>query len=381
MKIGVPKEIKTHEYRVGLTPAGARELVLHGHTVLVEQNAGAGIGCGDDAYRAAGAVVATSEEVFAQADMVVKVKEPQPPEIARLRRGQILFTYLHLAADKEQTQGLIRSGATCIAYETVTDAFGNLPLLAPMSEVAGRMAVQVGAHCLEREQGGAGILLGGVPGVPPAKVVVLGGGVAGTNAARMAVGLEASVTIIDRSLRRLNELDLQFGARATTLFATAEAIEHAALAADLVIGAVLIPGAAAPKLLTRAMVRRMRPGSVIVDIAIDQGGCFETSRPTTHAAPTYVDEGVVHYCVTNMPGAVARTSTFALTNATLPFVLALADKGAKGALLADPYLCAGLNIHAGEVTHMAVAQALGLRYTQAREALIGGPQTAGGGGG
>ena len=380
MKIGVPKEIKTHEYRVGLTPAGARELVLHGHTVLVEQNAGAGIGCGDDAYRAAGAVLATSEEVFAQADMVVKVKEPQPPEIARLRRGQILFTYLHLAADREQTQGLIRSGATCIAYETVTDAFGNLPLLAPMSEVAGRMAVQVGAHCLEREQGGAGILLGGVPGVPPAKVVVLGGGVAGTNAARMAVGLEASVTIIDRSLRRLNELDLQFGARATTLFATAEAIEHAALAADLVIGAVLIPGAAAPKLLTRAMVRRMRPGSVIVDIAIDQGGCFETSRPTTHAAPTYVDEGVVHYCVTNMPGAVARTSTFALTNATLPFVLALADKGAKAALLADPYLCAGLNIHAGEVTHMAVAQALGLRYTQAREALLGGPQTAGGGG-
>ena len=382
MKIGVPKEIKTHEYRVGLTPAGARELVLHGHTVLIEQNAGAGIGCGDDAYRSAGAtVVPTADAIFAQADTVVKVKEPQPAEIARLRRGQVLFTYLHLAADKEQTLGLLRSGATCIAYETVTDAHGTLPLLAPMSEVAGRMAVQVGAHCLEREQGGAGILLGGVPGVPPAKVLVLGGGVAGTNAARMAGGLEASVPIVDRSLRRLNELDLQFGPRATTLFATSEAIEHAALAADLVIGAVLVPGAAAPKLLTRDMVRRMRPGSVLVDIAIDQGGCFETSRPTTHAAPTYVDEGVVHYCVTNMPGAVARTSTFALTNATLPFVLALADKGAKEALLDDPHLCNGLNIHAGQTTHMAVAQALGLRYMQARDALMGGPQAAGGGGG
>ena len=370
MKIGVPKEIKTHEYRVGLTPAGARELVHHGHSVLMEQNAGAGIGCGDDVYQAAGAtILPTADEIFAQADMIVKVKEPQPPEIARLRPGQILFTYLHLAADRTQTEGLIRSGATCIAYETVTDAYGTLPLLAPMSEVAGRMAVQVGAHCLEREQGGAGILLGGVPGVPPAKVLVLGGGVAGTNAARMAVGLEASVTIIDRSLRRLNELDLQFGARATTLFATAEAIEHAALAADLVIGAVLVPGAAAPKLLTRDMVRRMRPGSVLVDIAIDQGGCFETSRPTTHAAPTYVEEGVVHYCVTNMPGAVARTSTFALTNATLPFVLALAVKGYRQALAEDAYLCAGLNIHAGHVTHHAVARALGLPYLPARDAL------------
>ena len=370
MKIGIPKEIKTHEYRVGLTPEGAHELVLHGHIVLMEANAGAGIGFGDDAYRTAGAsIVPTAADVFAQADMIVKVKEPQPREIACLRRGQILFTYLHLAADKAQTEGLIQSGATCIAYETVTDAHGTLPLLAPMSEVAGRMAVQVGAHCLEREQGGAGILLGGVPGVPPAKVVVLGGGVAGTNAARMAVGLEASVTIVDRSLRRLNELDLQFGARATTLFATAEAIERVALAADLVIGAVLIPGAAAPKLLTREMVRRMRPGSVIVDIAIDQGGCFETSRPTTHAAPTYVEEGVVHYCVTNMPGAVARTSTFALTNATLPFVLALAEKGFQRALAEDPFLCAGLNIHAGQVTHAAVAQALGLRYVPVRDAL------------
>jgi alanine dehydrogenase len=372
VKIGVPKEIKTHEYRVGLTPAGARELALHGHTVLMEANAGAGIGCDNDVYRAAGAtILATAEEVFAEADTIVKVKEPQPQEVAWLHPGQALFTYLHLAADKTQTEGLIRSGATCIAYETVTDAYGTLPLLAPMSEVAGRMAIQVGAHCLEREQGGAGILLGGVPGVPPAKVLVLGGGVAGTNAARMAVGLEASVTIVDRSLRRLNELDLQFGARATTLFATAEAIEHAALAADLIIGAVLIPGAAAPRLLTREMVRRMRPGSVIVDISIDQGGCFATSRPTTHAAPTYVDEGVVHYCVTNMPGAVARTSTFALTNATLPFVLALAEKGYRRALSDDPHLCAGLNIQAGHVTHDAVARALGLPYVPARDVLAG----------
>ncbi len=361
MKIGVPREIKTHEYRVGLTPAGVRELVHHGHTVLVERNAGNGIGCDDDIYRAAGAtVVDTAAEVFAAADLVIKVKEPQPEEIARLRSGQVLFTYLHLAADRAQTDALLRSAATCIAYETVTDRAGTLPLLAPMSEVAGRMAVQVGAHCLEREQGGAGILLGGVPGVPPAKVVVLGGGVSGTNAARMAVGLEASVTIIDKSLPRLKELDLQFGPRATTLFATTDAIEHAVVAADLVIGAVLVPGAAAPKLVTRAMVRQMRPGSVLVDIAIDQGGCFETSRPTTHSAPTYVDEGVVHYCVTNMPGAVARTSTFALTNATLPFVLALADKGWQRALREDPHLRDGLNIHDGKITHPAVATAFGL---------------------
>ena len=361
MKIGVPREIKTHEYRVGLTPAGVRELVHHGHTVLVERNAGNGIGCGDEAYRAVGATVLdTAAEVFAAADLIVKVKEPQPEEIARLRSGQVLFTYLHLAADRAQTDGLLRSVATCIAYETVTDRVGTLPLLAPMSEVAGRMAVQVGAHCLEREQGGAGILLGGVPGVPPAKVVVLGGGVSGTNAARMAVGLEASVTIIDKSLPRLKELDLQFGPRATTLFATTDAIEHAVVAADLVIGAVLVPGAAAPKLVTRAMVRQMRPGSVLVDIAIDQGGCFETSRPTTHSAPTYVDEGVVHYCVTNMPGAVARTSTFALTNATLPFVLALADKGWQRALREDPHLRDGLNIHDGKITHPAVATAFGL---------------------
>ena len=371
MRIGVPKEIKTHEYRVGLTPAGVRELARGGHVVLIESGAGAGIGFGDDAYRAAGATV--TPDVF-DAELIVKVKEPQPGEIARLRRGQVLFTYLHLAADKAQTEGLMRSGATCIAYETVTDATGALPLLAPMSEVAGRMAVQVGARCLEREQGGAGILLGGVPGVPPARVIVLGGGVAGTNAARMAVGLEASVTIIDRSLPRLKELDLQFGPRATTLFATTEAIEHAVLGADLVIGAVLVPGAAAPKLVTREMVKRMRAGSVLVDIAIDQGGCFETSRPTTHAEPTYVEHGVVHYCVTNMPGAVARTSTFALTNATLPFVQALAGKGWRQALLDDPHLAAGLNIHDGQVTHLAVARALGLRHTGVREVLV--PQVA-----
>jgi alanine dehydrogenase len=366
VKIGVPREIKTHEYRVGLTPAGVRELATHGHQVMVERNAASGIGIGDDAYRAAGAVVVDSApEVFATAELIVKVKEPQPSEIAMLRQGHVLFTYLHLAADKAQTLGLMHSGATCIAYETVTDRSGALPLLAPMSEVAGRMSVQVGAHCLEKEQGGAGVLLGGVPGVAPAKVVVLGGGVSGTNAARMAVGLEASVTIIDKSLPRLKELDLQFGPRATTLFATAEAIEHQVLAADLVIGAVLVPGAAAPKLVSREMVRQMRPGAVLVDIAIDQGGCFATSRPTTHSAPTYVDEGVVHYCVTNMPGAVARSSTFALTNATLPFVIALAEKGWRRALADDPHLLNGLNVHAGKVTYEAVAHDLGLPYETA----------------
>ena len=371
MKVGVPKEVKSHEYRVGMTPAGGRELVQQGHQVVVEHAAGTGSGFDDDAYRSVGAtVLASAAEVFAAAEMIVKVKEPQKQEIALLRRGQILFTYLHLAPDRVQTQGLMKSGATCIAYETVTDRAGTLPLLAPMSEVAGRMAVQVGAHCLEHEQGGAGILLGGVPGVPPAKVVVLGGGVSGTNAARMAVGLEASVTIIDKSLPRLKELDLQFGARATTLFATTQAIEQAVLAADLVIGAVLVPGAAAPKLVTREMVRRMRPGSVLVDIAIDQGGCFETSRPTSHTDPTFIEDGVVHYCVTNMPGAVARTSTFALTNATLPFVLALAGKGWRQAMLNDPHLAEGLNVHDGQVTHIAVAQALGLRHAPVRDVLV-----------
>ncbi len=366
MHIGIPKEIKTHEYRVGLTPAGVRELTRHGHAVTMQANAGVGAGLADDAYRDAGAaIVDGAAEVFARADMIVKVKEPQPQEIALLREGQILFTYLHLAADKAQAAALMASGAICVAYETVTDARGGLPLLAPMSEVAGRMSVQVGAHCLEKEQGGSGVLLGGVPGVAPGRVVVLGGGVSGTNAARMAVGLEASVVIIDRSLPRLKELDLQFGPRATTLFATTEAIEREVLHADLVIGAVLVPGAAAPKLVTRAMVARMRPGSVLVDIAIDQGGCFETSRPTTHSAPTYVEEGVVHYCVTNMPGAVARTSTFALTNATLPFVQALAHKGWQQALHDDLHLADGLNVLAGKITHPAVAEALGLAYEPA----------------
>jgi alanine dehydrogenase len=372
VRIGVPKEIKAHEYRVGLTPAGARELAQHGHQVCIQQGAAAGIGISDDVYRAAGAMIAPdAPAVFAEAELIVKVKEPQPEEIARLHTGQVLFTYLHLAADKTQTEGLMHSGATCIAYETVTDRAGGLPLLSPMSEVAGRMSVQVGAHCLEREQGGAGILLGGVPGVPPARVVVIGGGVAGTNAARMAVGLEASVIILDRSLPRLKELDLQFGPRATTEFATAEAIEQAVLGADLVIGAVLVPGAAAPKLVSRALLKRMRPGSVLVDIAIDQGGCFETSRPTTHSAPTYVEDGVVHYCVTNMPGAVARTSTFALTNATLPFVIALAEKGWQRALRDDPHLRNGLNVHAGHVNYAAVAHDLALPYV-ATETLLGG---------
>ena len=370
MRIGVPKEVKTHEYRVGLVPGSVRELIHHGHAIVVEKGAGTGIGIDDAEYVRAGATVAGgAAEVFAGADMIVKVKEPQPAEIAMLRPGQVLFTYLHLAADKGQTEGLLRSGATCIAYETVTDARGGLPLLAPMSEVAGRMSVQVGAHCLEKEQGGKGVLLGGVPGVKAAKVVIIGGGVSGTNAARMAMGMEAYVTVIDKSLHRLYELALQFGSQLHTLFSTVENIENEVLEADLVIGAVLVPGAAAPKLVTRDMVRRMKPGSVIVDIAIDQGGCFETSRPTTHAVPTYVDEGVVHYCVTNMPGAVARTSTFALNNATLPFVLALADKGWRKALQDDIYLRRGLNVHAGAVTFEAVATDLGLPLDSAERAL------------
>ncbi len=308
-------------------------------------------------------------EVFAEAQMVVKVKEPQPGEIAMLRDGQILFTYLHLAADREQTAGLLASGATAIAYETVTDRHGGLPLLAPMSEVAGRMSVQVGAHCLEKEQGGAGILLGGVPGVPVAKVVILGGGVVGTNAARMAMGLEASVTVLDKSLHRLYELDMQFGPTLNTIFSTLDAVERLVAGADLVIGAVLVPGGAAPKLVSREMLGAMQKGSVMVDVAIDQGGCFETSRPTTHADPTYVEEGVVHYCVTNMPGAVARTSARALNNATLPFVQALAEKGLTGALGADPHLLAGLNIHGGRVTHEAVAGALDFDYQAPEDAL------------
>jgi alanine dehydrogenase len=370
MLIGVPKEVKTHEYRVGLVPGSVRELAHHGHEVIVEAGVGAGIGFDDREYRSAGArICADAADVFAAAELIVKVKEPQPQEVALLHSGQILFTYLHLAADKELTQSLVRSGAIAIGYETVTDARGGLPLLAPMSEVAGRMSVHVGAHCLEKEQGGIGVLLGGVPGVPAAKVVILGGGVAGTNAARMAMGMEAYVTVIDRSLPRLYELDLQFGAQLHTLYSTMENIEREVAAADLVIGAVLIPGGAAPRLVSRDLVRAMRPGTVIVDISIDQGGCFETSRPTTHAAPTYIEEGVVHYCVTNMPAAVARTSTVALNNATLPFVLALADHGWRGTLAADPHLRDGLNICRGRVTHPAVAHDLGLPLTPADGAL------------
>jgi alanine dehydrogenase len=361
MLIGVPKEIKNHEYRVGLTPASVRELIHHGHTAVVERNAGAGIGCADADYAAAGAeIVDSAEAVFARAEMIVKVKEPQPQECRQLREGQLLFTYLHLAPDPQQTELLLASGCTAIAYETVTDARGGLPLLAPMSEVAGRLSVQAGAHCLEKAQGGSGVLLGGVPGVASGKVVVIGGGVVGTNAIRMALGLEAQVTVLDRSLPRLTQLDEQFGQRLNTLYSTRETLEQAVLDADLVIGAVLVPGAAAPKLVTRDMLSRMRPGSVLVDVAIDQGGCFETSRATTHAEPTFVVDDVVHYCVANMPGGVARTSTFALNNATLPFALALADKGWKQALRDDTHLRNGLNVHAGQLTCAAVGKALGL---------------------
>ncbi|EDP63126.1 hypothetical protein BAL199_30152 [alpha proteobacterium BAL199] len=370
MRIGVPKEIKNHEYRVGLIPGSVRELVAHGHEVLVETHAGYGIGLDDEHYATAGArIVPTPDEVFATADMVVKVKEPQPVEIARLRPGQILFTYLHLAPDEAQTKGLVDSGCIAIAYETVTDAHGRLPLLAPMSEVAGRMSIQAGAHCLEKAQGGNGTLLGGVPGVSVGSVVILGGGVVGTNAARMAMGLEARVTVLDKSLHRLYELDMQFGPTLNTIFSTSDAIEEYVLSADLVIGAVLVPGAAAPKLVTREMVSRMKRGSVLVDVAIDQGGCFETSRPTTHAEPTYIVDEVVHYCVANMPGGVARTSTFALNNATLPFTLALADKGWRLALSDNPHLRAGLNVHEGRVVYEAVAEAHGLPYTPVEEAL------------
>ncbi|GAB4353323.1 MAG: alanine dehydrogenase [Gammaproteobacteria bacterium] len=370
MLIGVPKEIKTHEYRVGLVPASVRELVHHGHRVIVETGAGAGIGMDDSRYEAAGAeVVASAEEVFERAEMVVKVKEPQPAEYARLREGQVLFTYLHLAPDPEQAEGLQASGCTAIAYETVTDEHGHLPLLSPMSEVAGRMSIQAGAHCLEKEQGGSGILLGGVAGVAGARIVVLGGGVVGTNALRMAIGMEGHVTVLDKNIERLRELDSQFGAQLNTIFATRDSLEEYVHSADLVIGAVLVPGGAAPHLVTREMVRAMRPGSVIVDVSIDQGGCCETSRPTTHADPTYVEEGVVHYCVANMPGAVPRTSAFALNNATLPFVAQLADLGPREALLSNEHLLNGLNVHRGRITHRAVAEALGADYVPPVEAL------------
>jgi alanine dehydrogenase len=359
MRIGVPKEIKSREFRVGLVPPGVRELVDAGHEVIVQDQAGIGIGCDDAQYAAAGArIVATAAEVFT-ADMVVKVKEPQPVECKLLRPNQVLFTYLHLAADLPQAQGLIESGATAIAYETVTSPENTLPLLTPMSEVAGRMAVQVGAASLEKERGGSGVLLGGVTGVAPGKVLIIGGGVAGTNAAQIAVGMHAEVTVVDRSLSRLRQLDAQFGGRIRTAYSTAATIEALLVEADLVIGTVLIPGAAAPQVVTRAMLRSMKPGSVLVDVSIDQGGCFETSRPTTHADPTYIVDDIVHYCVANIPGAVPRTSTFALTNATLPFVRALA-RGPKETLAADPHLRNGINVHAGAITHPAVAQALGM---------------------
>lgn len=370
MLIGTPKEIKNHEYRVGLTPAGVRELKANGHSVLIQKGAGLGIGLADAAYVSAGAeIVGTAEEVFARAEMIIKVKEPQAGECKMLRPGQVLFTYLHLAPDPEQTKGLVDSGAIAIAYETVTDRSGGLPLLAPMSEVAGRMSIQAGAHAMEKAQGGNGVLMGGVPGVLPAQVVVIGGGVVGYNAARVAVGMGASVTILDRSLPRLNWLDTVFESKLKTLYSTADALETCLADADLVIGAVLVPGAAAPKLVTRAMLKLMKPGTVMCDVAIDQGGCFETSRATTHQNPTYVEESIVHYCVANMPGGVARTSTFALTNATLPFALALANKGYKQALKDDVHLLNGLNVAAGRVTYKAVADVLGYPYQPALEAI------------
>ncbi len=370
MRIGVPKEIKNHEYRVGMTPPAVRELTTRGHEVYVETNAGDAIGLSDAHYTRVGAkILPNADEVFGIADMIVKVKEPQPVEIKRLRKGQTLFTYLHLAPDPEQTKGLIESGATCIAYETVTDLRGGLPLLAPMSEVAGRMSIQAGAHSLEIAQGGRGMLLGGVPGVLAAKVVILGGGVVGTNAARMAMGLEAHVTVLDISLHRLYELDLQFGAKLNTVYSTIDSIEEHVTTADLVIGGVLLPGAAAPKLITAAMVKQMKKGSVIVDVAIDQGGCAETSHATTHADPTYKVDGVVHYCVANMPGGVARTSTFALNNATLPFTVALAEQGPEKAMRANAHLRAGLNVYKGTLAYKAVADAQKLPYRSAEELL------------
>ena len=366
MRVGVPKEIKNHEYRVGLTPSSVAELVAAGHEVIIETNAGMGIDFDDDTYRKIGATIAANAaETFAAADMIVKVKEPQAQEIALLEPRHVLFTYLHLAPDRPQTEGLMRSGATCIAYETVTANDGSLPLLKPMSEVAGRMSVQVGAHYLEKEQGGRGVLLGGVPGVAPARVAILGGGVAGVNAAQMAVGMRADVTIYDISNERLAELDMFFGSQIKTAYASRSAIANAVQKAELVIGAVLVPGAAAPKLVTRDMLKTMKRGSVIVDIAIDQGGCFETSHATTHADPVYEVDGVIHYCVANMPGAVARTSAFALNNATLPFALKIANLGAEEAMRADPHLANGLNVSGGKIRHEAVAEALELDFEAA----------------
>ena len=370
MRIGVPKEIKNHEYRVGLAPSSVRELVSHGHKVMVQVGAGAGIGADDDWYQRLGAqIVDDPAEIFAAAEMIVKVKEPQAKERAMLRDGQILFTYLHLAPDSDQTADLVKSGTICIAYETVTSPHGGLPLLAPMSKVAGRMSIQAGAYCLEHPHGGLGMLLGGVPGVDPAKVVVLGSGVVGTHAAHIAVGMGADVWVIDRNPEVLESHWQQFGRSTNTVFSTQDAIERHVLEADLVIGGVLIPGAAAPKLVTRDMVQDMKPGSVIVDVAIDQGGCCETSRPTTHDEPTYLIDNVVHYCVANMPGGVPRTSTFALNNVTLPHVLNLANKGYRQALLDDQYLRQGLNVYCGSVTCIEVANTLGYDYLPADEAL------------
>lgn len=371
MRIGLPKEIKNHEYRVGLTPSSVRELTSRGHKVIVQTSAGSAIGLTDDQFKAAGAeLTVDAARVFSQSDLIVKVKEPQPEECAMLRPSQILYTYLHLAPDPEQTKALIHSGAVCIAYETITGAGGGLPLLAPMSEVAGRMAVQAGAAHLEKSKGGMGVLLGGVPGVPAAHVVIIGAGVVGTHALQVAVGMGARVTILDKNVDRLRQLDLVFGNRINTLYSSTQNLEEAVLDAELVVGGVLIPGAAAPKLVTRKMIGAMKKGAVVVDVAIDQGGCFETSHPTTHADPTFVVDGVVHYCVANMPGAVARTSTFALNNATIAHAVALADKGWKKALREDPHLMHGLNVAEGKVTYEAVATALGYDYTPA-ESLLG----------
>ena len=370
MLIGVPKEIKNHEYRVGLLPSGVKELTYHGHNVMIESNAGAAIGFDNESYRTVGGIIVDSaEQVFAEAEIIIKVKEPQPIERCQLHESQTLFTYLHLAPDLLQTRELLNSGAICVAYETVTDVHGRLPLLAPMSEVAGRMSVQAGAMCLEKSHGGRGILLGGVPGTQRAKVVIIGGGVVGQNAAQMAVGAGANVTIIDCSLDVLRNLDVRFGAQIQTLYSTRDAIQQELLAADLVIGAVLVPGASAPKLVTRDLVAQMKPGSVLVDVAIDQGGCFETSRPTTHDQPTYVLDDVVHYCVANMPGAVARTSATALNNATLPFILELADKGPVAAMQSNEYLRQGLNIYQGKLTNEQVSVAHGLAYAEPEDLL------------
>lgn len=370
MRVGVPTEIKNHEYRVGLVPAGVGELVRNGHQVMVQSGAGNGIGYTDEAYQNAGATIGDSaEQVFGNADMIVKVKEPQAVERQMLRPEQTLFTYLHLAPDLPQTEDLVKSGSTCIAYETVTDAMGRLPLLAPMSEVAGRMSIQAGAMCLEKSHGGRGVLLGGVPGVMQGQVLIIGGGVVGQNAAQMAIGMGARVTIVDRSLDVLRRLDNLFGNRIQTLYSTHEAIEENAMAADLIIGAVLIPGASAPKLITEDMVMRMRPGTVMVDVAIDQGGCFETSKATTHDDPTYIVDGVVHYCVANMPGAVARTSAVALNNATLPYVLELANRGVNDALKNNVHLLHGLNVYHGQITNQFVGEAHGLNYIEPEKAI------------